>query len=102
MLAGEGLDRILLKLLGRPMTEARMQAWQELVHRIKNPVDELTIYVVGKYTTRGTSRCSSTRNLSRGRSRRTRCLRASSRPAIGTRPGNWRARRPYHEARGSD
>jgi CTP synthase len=50
VLAGEGLDRILLKLLGLPMTEARMQAWQELVHRIKNPVDELTIHVVGKYT----------------------------------------------------
>src|SRR5438128_500454 len=50
VLAGEGLDRILLKLLGLPMTDARMQAWQELVHRIKNPVDELTIHVVGKYT----------------------------------------------------
>src|SRR3989441_4557226 len=50
VLAGEGLDRILLKLLGLPMTEARMQAWQELVHRIKNPIDELTIHVVGKYT----------------------------------------------------
>jgi CTP synthase len=50
VLTTEGLDRILLKLLGLPLTEARMQAWQELVHRIKNPVDELTIHVVGKYT----------------------------------------------------
>ena len=33
-----------------PLTEARNEAWQELVHRIKNPIDELTIHVVGKYT----------------------------------------------------
>ena len=26
-----------------------MQAWEELVERIKNPVDEITIHVVGKY-----------------------------------------------------
>jgi CTP synthase len=50
VLAAEGLDRIVLKLLGLPMTEARTEAWQELVHRIKNPVDDLTIHVVGKYT----------------------------------------------------
>src|ERR671919_728886 len=50
VLSAEGLDRIVLKLLGLPLTEARTQAWQELVGRIKNPVDELTIHVVGKYT----------------------------------------------------
>ena len=50
VLAEEGLDRIVLKLLHLPMTEARTEAWQELVHRIKHPVDELTIHVVGKYT----------------------------------------------------
>ncbi len=50
VLAGEGLDRIVLRLLHLPLTEARTEAWQELVHRIKNPVDELTIHVVGKYT----------------------------------------------------
>src|SRR5476649_2829068 len=50
VLADEGLDRIILKLLHLPQTEAKTQAWQELVHRIKNPVDELTIHVVGKYT----------------------------------------------------
>ena len=27
-----------------------MQPWEELVERIKNPDDELTIHVVGKYT----------------------------------------------------
>jgi len=50
VLAAEGLDRIVLKLLSLPMTEARTEAWQELVHRIKNPTEELTIHVVGKYT----------------------------------------------------
>ena len=50
VLSAEGLDRIVLKLLGLPLTEARTEAWQELVDRIKNPIDELTIHVVGKYT----------------------------------------------------
>ena len=50
VLAGEGLDRIVLKLLNLPLTDARTEAWQTLVHGIKNPVDELTIHVVGKYT----------------------------------------------------
>jgi CTP synthase len=50
VLSAEGLDRIVLKLLHLPMTEAKTEAWQELVHRIKHPVDELTIHVVGKYT----------------------------------------------------
>jgi CTP synthase len=50
VLAAEGLDRIVLKLLNLPLTEARTEAWQKLVHGIKNPVDELTIHVVGKYT----------------------------------------------------
>ena len=50
VLSAEGLDRIVLRLLDLPLTEARTQAWQELVKRIKNPADELTIHVVGKYT----------------------------------------------------
>ena len=50
VLSAEGLDRIVLKLLGLPLTEARTQAWQELVQRIKNPIDELTLHIVGKYT----------------------------------------------------
>ena len=49
VLAAEGLDRIVLKYLHLPQTERRMQAWEELVDRIKNPLDELTIHVVGKY-----------------------------------------------------
>ncbi|MGE3889052.1 MAG: CTP synthase [Vicinamibacterales bacterium] len=46
----EGLDRVLLKLLGLPPTAPHMEAWEELVDRIKNPSDEITIHVVGKYT----------------------------------------------------
>jgi len=49
VLAAEGLDAIVLKLLHLPQTERRMDEWEELVHRIKNPVDTLTIHVVGKY-----------------------------------------------------
>jgi CTP synthase len=50
VLQDEGLDTVILTLLGLPLTEARMSPWQELVDRIKNPDDELTIHVVGKYT----------------------------------------------------
>jgi CTP synthase len=49
VLATEGLDRIVLKYLHLPQTERRMQPWEDLVGRIKNPLDELTIHVVGKY-----------------------------------------------------
>jgi CTP synthase len=49
VLAAEGLDRILLERLHLPATEARMGAWGDLVDRIKNPSDEITIHVVGKY-----------------------------------------------------
>src|SRR6202162_2826919 len=49
VLAAEGLDRIVLQYLHLPQTERRMSAWEELVTRIKNPLDELTIHVVGKY-----------------------------------------------------
>jgi CTP synthase len=49
VLATEGLDRIVLKYLHLPQTERRMQQWEDLVNRIKNPVDDITIHVVGKY-----------------------------------------------------
>jgi len=49
VLAAEGLDRIVLNRLNLPQTEARMGAWVDLVDRIKNPSDEITIHVVGKY-----------------------------------------------------
>ena len=49
VLGAEGLDRIVLKLLHLPQTERVMADWEDLVARIKNPQDELTIHVVGKY-----------------------------------------------------
>ncbi len=49
VLAAEGLDRIVLQRLSLPQTEARMDAWMDLVDRINHPVDEVTIHVVGKY-----------------------------------------------------
>jgi CTP synthase len=48
-LAGEGLDSILLRRLSLPATAARMEAWQDLVERIRNPMDEITVHFVGKY-----------------------------------------------------
>ncbi len=50
MLRDESLDTVLLELLGLPQTDARMEAWEELVHRIQHPEEEITIHVVGKYT----------------------------------------------------
>jgi len=49
VLEAEGLDRIILERLHLPQTAARMDEWRDLVDRIKNPVDEVTIHVVGKY-----------------------------------------------------
>ncbi|MBA3296564.1 MAG: CTP synthase, partial [Acidobacteria bacterium] len=49
VLAAEGLDRIVLNRLSLPQTEARMDAWADLVDRIRNPSDDVTIHVVGKY-----------------------------------------------------
>jgi CTP synthase len=50
VLKAEGLDQIVLKQLGLPLTQARTEAWEKLVDRIKHPTDEITIHVVGKYT----------------------------------------------------
>ena len=49
VLAAEGLDRIVLQRLSLPQTEARMNDWVDLVDRIRNPKDDVTIHVVGKY-----------------------------------------------------
>jgi CTP synthase len=49
-LAAEGLDSILLTRLHLPATEARMEAWQDMVERVRHPQDEITIHFVGKYT----------------------------------------------------
>ncbi len=48
-LAEQGLDKILLERLSLPVTDARMDDWRDLVERIRNPTDEITIHFVGKY-----------------------------------------------------
>src|SRR5580765_4073448 len=48
-LASEGLDGILLNRLHLPQTEAKMGDWRDMVDRIQNPIDEITIHFVGKY-----------------------------------------------------
>jgi CTP synthase len=50
VLKAEGLDQIVLRMLGLPLTEARTHAWEELIDRVKHPSDEIVIHVVGKYT----------------------------------------------------
>jgi CTP synthase len=49
MLAAEGVDAIILKHLHLPESRARLDTWQQLVDRIRQPADEITIHVVGKY-----------------------------------------------------
>jgi len=49
VLATEGLDKIVLKHLGLPLTEKHMESWEALIERIKHPSDSVTIHVVGKY-----------------------------------------------------
>jgi len=49
-LASEGLDRIVLDHLHLPQSEAHMEQWEDLVTRLHEPDDEVTIHFVGKYT----------------------------------------------------
>src|SRR5690348_16987331 len=45
----EGVDRLVLKYLHFEAKDGDLQAWEELVHRVYNPKDEVTIGIVGKY-----------------------------------------------------
>ena len=45
----EGLDSIIVKLLGLPEGEGDLTEWRNLVEVIHNPVGEVTVGVVGKY-----------------------------------------------------
>ncbi|HSU89460.1 MAG TPA: CTP synthase, partial [Terriglobia bacterium] len=49
VLAGEGLDDEIVRLLHLPQTERRMQDWEALMERVHHPMDEVSIGVVGKY-----------------------------------------------------
>ncbi|RPJ59928.1 MAG: CTP synthase [Acidobacteria bacterium] len=45
----EGLDTMVVRLLQLPETPCDMQAWEQLVDVVRNPVDEVTVGIVGKY-----------------------------------------------------
>ena len=49
VLSAEGLDDQIVKMLHLPKTERRMQDWETLIERVHNPIDEVSIGVVGKY-----------------------------------------------------
>src|SRR3989440_6584640 len=49
VLAAEGLDDQIVKLLHLAKTERRMQDWEALIERVNNPIDDVSIGVVGKY-----------------------------------------------------
>ncbi len=49
MLADEGLDNIVLKMLGLNCPDGDLADWHELVRRINNPQGQVTIALVGKY-----------------------------------------------------
>src|SRR6201987_1534365 len=45
----EGVDALVLKYLRLESKERDLASWEELVHRVYNPKDEVTIGIVGKY-----------------------------------------------------
>nr|MCU0255045.1 CTP synthase [Acidobacteriota bacterium] len=47
--SSEGIDEIICKLLDLPYRKRNLAPWEELVSRVKNPVDTVTIGMVGKY-----------------------------------------------------
>jgi len=48
-LAAEGIDEIVMKLLDLPYRRRSLGDWEQLVHKIKHPQDQITIGIVGKY-----------------------------------------------------
>ncbi|MCZ6670404.1 MAG: CTP synthase [Acidobacteria bacterium] len=49
LLGKEGLDAMILKLLDLPYRDKNMEDWNGLVATLKNPRDEVSITLVGKY-----------------------------------------------------
>src|SRR5499425_2443677 len=45
----EGVDALILKYLHLEAGEAKLQRWEELVHRVYNPKADVKIAIVGKY-----------------------------------------------------
>ena len=49
VLSAEGLDDQIVRMLHLPQRERNMQPWEMLIERVNNPLDEVSIGVVGKY-----------------------------------------------------
>jgi CTP synthase len=49
VLSAEGLDDEIVRMLRLPETHRRMDDWEALVERVRHPMDEVSIAVVGKY-----------------------------------------------------
>jgi CTP synthase len=47
--AGEGVDEIVMRLLKLECGPRDLSRWSAMLHRMKNPVDEVSIGLVGKY-----------------------------------------------------
>lgn len=45
-----GLDKQVLKYFGMPVAELNIQPWEEIVDCLKNPIGQVKIALVGKYT----------------------------------------------------
>jgi CTP synthase len=48
--AEEGVDRIILRHLKLEEKPSNLTEWTKMIHRMHNPVDKVTIAIVGKYT----------------------------------------------------
>ena len=49
IMQSEGLDKITLEKLNLPQSPAKMEDWERMVYKIKNPERKVKIAVVGKY-----------------------------------------------------
>src|SRR5689334_8680376 len=49
MFANEGVDTLVLRYLHIDAKDRDMSKWEDLVHRVYNPKDEVSIAIVGKY-----------------------------------------------------
>ena len=49
VLAAEGLDDEIVRMLHLPKSERRMEDWDALIEKVHHPMDEVSIGVVGKY-----------------------------------------------------
>ncbi len=48
-LVEHGLDDLIVRRLSLPARQLRLDAWRDLLHRLRNPEHEISIAVVGKY-----------------------------------------------------